>query len=651
MAQLAKRLGYGQLYPQTEDEMLRFALKHAGLTLEEIRRAGGWVKLPTPMMEYKKWEKGALRNDGKPGFDTPTGKFEIWSTILEDHGYEALPKYTEPKESPQASPDIAQEFPLIFNSGARPSTDFRSQHHAIDRLVKDNPEPKVEINREDAALRNIQTGDLVEVRSPRGSIPFRALVSDDIVRGAVECSMGGGTPVGPEAWRKWNVNELTDLSNYDEISGFPVYKALLCNVKKLDEQRHPKSKIPRGRSDMIKSDKLSRQIKKPRPRPRIYLDNNATSPIATHVREAMLPYFDEYYGNPSSIHRHGREAKEAVEKARRQVADLINTKPKRVIFTGGGSESDNLALTGIAYALVKKGKHIITSTIEHPAILKTCKFLEGIGYDITYLAVDEHAYVQPNALQNAIREDTILVSLMMANNEVGTILPIKELCACAHEKDVIFHSDAVQAAGKIKIDVEELDVDLLTLSAHKFHGPKGVGALYVKKSISIEPLVHGGKQEYGMRAGTENVAAIVGFGRAAELARTTVQNTKQTEKLKNLLFKGILDLIPNARLNGHPSQSLPNTLNLTLPDLRGESLVIAFDQHGIALSSGSACKSGSPEPTHVLIAMGCSEQDAHCSVRFSLSNFTTKSDIIYTLDALAQILKELDTTIRFLPCK
>ncbi|MFQ5708449.1 MAG: IscS subfamily cysteine desulfurase [bacterium] len=651
MAELAGRLGYGHLYPGSEEEMIRFALKDSGYSLEEVKAAGGWVKIPTPMMEYKKWQKGSLRQDGQPGFDTPTGKFEIWSTVLEDYGYEPLPKYTEPKEGPQGSPEVARQFPLVFNSGARPHTDFRSQHHGIKGLVKDNPEPTVELNSEDAAARGIRSGDLVEVRTPRGAVPFRARVSGDIVKGAVECNMGGGTPVGPKAWRTWNVNELTDLTNYDEISGFPVYKALLCEVVRVEagspDNRRKVSQQVTGCAPQL----LLPQNTKKKSGKRIYLDNNATTRVAGAVREAMLPYLDTVHGNPSSIHGVGRDAREAVENARRQVAKLINARPRRIIFTGGGSESDNLALKGVAFARREQGQHIVTTSIEHPAILSTCKFLAGLGYDITYLAVDGQGWLAPEELREAIRQDTILVSVMMANNEVGTILPIREMCAIAHERGVLFHTDAVQAAGKIRVDAQELDVDLLSLSGHKFHAPKGIGALYVRKGIELEPLIHGGKQEGGLRAGTENVPAIVGLGKAAELALQDLRNSAQMQVLRDKLEHGIKQLVPGAKLNGHPQSRLPNTLNLTLPELRGESLVVALDQHGISLSSGSACKSGSPEPTHVLMAMGKSEQAAHCAVRFSLSHATTEADIALTLSALEHVLEEMETTVRFLPCK
>ena len=650
MAELARRLGYGHLYPQTEEEMLRFALEGSGYTLEDVKAAGGWVRNPTPMMEYKKWQKGDLRKDGKPGFDTPTAKFEICSTILEEYGYEPLPKYTEPSEGPLGSPKVAEKFPLVFNSGARPQVDFRSQHHGIKGLVKDNPEPGVELNVEDAEERGIKSGDLVEVSTPRGAVSFRARVTTDIVKGAIECNMGGGTPVGPKAWQKWNVNELTDINNYDEISGFPVYKALLCDVRKI-KQGTEKTRLTSSKQVAARdSTSAIPPIPERKPEKHIYLDNNATTKIAEVVREAMVPFMDKVHGNPSSIHSTGRQAREAVNNARRQVAKLINVQPRRIVFTGGGSEADNLALKGVAYARREKGNHIITTGIEHPAILSTCRFLEKLGYRITYLEVDKNGWLSPGKLEKTITDDTILVSIMMANNEVGTILPIRELCAIAHERDILFHTDAVQAIGKIKVDMEELGVDMLSISGHKFHAPKGIGALYVKKGVELEPLIHGGKQESELRAGTENVPAIVGLGKAAELAMHALRNSENIKALRDKLDVGVRKLVPNASLNGHPEDRLPNTLNLTLPGLRGESLVLALDKHGISCSSGSACKSGSPEPTHVLIAMGRTGEEAHCAVRFSLSHSTTEEDINETVSALAQVLEEKNT-VRLIPCK
>ena len=650
MAELARQLGYGHLFPQTEEEMVRCALQGSGYTLEDVKEAGGWVRIPTPMMEYRKWEKGALRQDGKPGFETPTGKFEIWSTVLEEYGYEPLPRYVEPTEGPLGSPGLAEQFPLVFNSGARPDNDFRSQHHGIKGLVKYNPEPTVELSADDAEQRGIKSGDLVEVRTPRGSVPFRAQVTQNIVKGTIECNMGGGTPVGPKAWQEWNVNELTDLKNYDVISGFPVYKALLCDVVKVES-------YPQGSPRSVMSKEQKRKSSVPvtiaqssKPKRRVYLDNNATTEIADEVREAMLPYLESEHGNPSSIHALGKGAREAIDRARRQVAKLINAQPRRIVFTGGGSEADNLAIKGIAFALRNRGNHVITTTIEHPAVLNACRFLEKLGYRVTYLEVDEFGCLDAEKLRGAITNDTILISIMMANNEVGTILPVKELAAIAHQRGVLFHTDAIQAVGKVKVDMDELKVDMLSLSAHKFHGPKGIGGLYVKKGIALEPLIHGGKQEGGLRAGTENVTAIVGLGKAAELVMSALPDSERIKALRDSLEAGIRKLLPDVKLNGHPLNRLPNTLNLTLPELRGESIIIALDWHGIALSSGSACKSGSPEPTHVLIAMGRTAQEAHCSVRFSLSRYSTEDDIKQTVSALKQVLKAKDI-VRLVPCK
>nr|VFK39377.1 MAG: cysteine desulfurase NifS [Candidatus Kentron sp. SD] len=651
MANLAHRLGYGRLYPQTEEAVLHHVLEGSGFSLADVRGAGGWVKLPTPMMEYRKWEKGHCRADGEPGFDTPTGKFEIRSTILEDYGYEPLPKYTEPKEGPLADPALAGQFPLVFNSGARPSTDFRSQHHGIAGLLKDNPTPRVTLNTLDADARGIRSGDGVEVRTRRGGVPFVAHVTDDIVRGAIEANMGGGGPVGPEGWRKSNVNLLTDLDNYDEISGFPVYKCLLCDVVKTGEDRGPRPETG-AEAHCAAPPAVPVAVE---PKKRIYLDNNATTGLDPQVLDAMSPYLDSLPGNPSSIHELGRGAREAIEEARRRVAGLLHCRPRRIVFTGGGSESDNLAIKGVAFSHSDKGRHIITSTIEHPAVLNTCRFLATIGYRTTYLPVDQYGQIDPRQLEGAIRNDTILVSIMLANNEVGTVLPIRKLSAIARARGVLFHCDAVQAAGKIPIDVHELGVDLLTLSGHKFHGPKGVGALFVEKGVRLASLIHGGKQEMGLRAGTENVPAMVGIGKAAEIAAMEMHKMAKAARLRDALHREMVRLIPNARVNGYSEgnteKRLPNTLNLTLPGLRGESLVVALDQKGVMLSSGSACKSGSPEPSHVLIAMGLTPEEAHCAVRFSLSGRTTDADIEEVARAVQAVLVEMETTVRFLPCK
>ncbi len=650
MAELAMHLGYGHLFPQTEEDMLRYVLKDSGYSLEDVKRAGGWVRRSTPMLEYRKWEKGRLRKDGRMGFETPTGKFEIWSTILEGYGYEPLPMYIEPTEGPLGSPKLAERFPLVFNSGARPQTDFRSQHHGIEGLVRDTPEPLVEINSEDAAARGIRNGDLVRVKSARGSVPFRARVTGDIMRGCVECMFGGGTPVGPEAWQKWNVNELTDLGNYDKISGFPVYKALLCDVERVESGTDETCCAVGSRPALGEECALSAVARPTRPARRIYLDNNATTQVADAVRDAMIPYLGVEAGNPSSIHASGLVARDALEHARRQVAALINARPRSLVFTGGGSESNNLAIKGAAFALRHRGRHIVTTTVEHPAVMETCRFLERLGYSITYLEVDSNGWLDPATLRAALDAHTVLVSIVMANNETGTILPIRELSAVCHESGVLFHTDAIQAVGKTGVDVEELGVDMLSISGHKLHGPKGIGALYVAKGIHLEPLVHGGKQEGGIRAGTENIPGAVGLGKAAELAAFALSEADRVRGLRNRLEEGVRRLVPGVRLNGHPKYRLPNTLNLTFPGLRGESLVIMLDQRGVSLSSGSACRSGSPEPTHVLLAMGRTEEDAHCAVRFSLSRYTTEEEIEETVSALAQVLEEKDT-VRLIPCK
>jgi len=652
MAELAARLGYGKLYPQSERELLDFVLEGSGYSIDEIRAAGGSVKLPSTMMEYRKWEKGGLRPDGQPGFDTPSGKFEIASSLLEDFGYQPLPTYTEPTEGPLSAPQLAAEYPLVFNSGARTQYDFRSQHHGVKGLVNDHPEPMVEVNGVDAAERGIGDGDLVEVRTLRGGVRFRARVTEDIVAGAVEVNMGGGSPVGPRAWREHNVNDLTDLANHDEISGFPVYKALLCDLVKLEDATDAAGTgawRPAAAATRVELPAASRERGEVR---RIYLDNNATSALAGGVLEAMSPYLNTRHGNPSSIHSTGKAARRGVEKARRQMSRLINARPRRVIFTGGGSEADNLALKGVCLARTELGGgHLVTTSTEHPAIRASCSFLERMGFESTTLAVDGNGRVDPHALREALRDNTLVVTVAVANNEVGTIQPIAELAAIAHERGALFHTDAVQAAGKIEVDVEEWDVDLASFSGHKFHGPKGVGALYVREGVRLEPLVHGGNQELGLRAGTENVAAIVGMGAAAELALGSIAAADRIAELRDALERGVRELIPNAQLNGHPTERLPNTLNVTLPGLRGESLVMALDRFGISASSGSACKSGSPEPTHVLLAMGRSAEEAHCSVRFSLSASTTEADVTDTVTALARVIDGLETTVRFLPCK
>jgi anaerobic selenocysteine-containing dehydrogenase len=348
LAELAERLGYGHLYPQDEESLLRHALGASEFTLEDVRESGGTVQMPTVMMQYKKWEKGLLREDGEPGFDTPTGKLEIASTILAEHGYDALPVYTEPGESPVSRPQLGSDFPLVFMSGSRVAADFRSQFHNIAGLSKDRPEPSVTMNSTDAQIRGIDHGDLVEVRTPRGTVRFRARVTDKIMPGVVDADMGGGGPLGSDAWQQSNVNELTDLSRYDPISGFPVYKSLLCEAIKVgtgtaDEMVDSVQELPAAVA-------IATRVEPDRGENRIYLDHNATAPIDPEVMAVMIQYLENSHGNPSSIHVPGNEARTAIESARRQVAQLLNCTARRIVFTGGGSEADNLAIKGIAFA-------------------------------------------------------------------------------------------------------------------------------------------------------------------------------------------------------------------------------------------------------------------------------------------------------------
>ena len=646
-AELADRLGYGHLYPQNEAELLRYVLQGSPFTLEEVRAAGGQVQIETAMTQYKKWEKGLLRPDGRPGFDTPTGKFEIASTILEEHGYDPLPVYTEPLESPLSQPELARKFPLVFNSGARVTTDFRSQFHGIPGLVKKRPEPTVMINTADARARGIAHGEPVLLSSPRGQVRMRAIVTDDMVPGAVEANMGGGGPLGPKAWQECNINELTDL-RFDPISGFPIYKALLCEV----------SRVP-NRSDLLHIDTGESCAVSPAPKAelaavkeRIYLDHNATTAPHPEVREAMARCLEDNLGNPSSIYREGREAKSAMEEARRKLANLLGATARRIIFTGGGSEANNMVIKGVALAHKDTRRHVITSAIEHPSVLKACAWLEKFGFAVTYLPVDEYGRVRLSDLERALSDHTCLVSIMTANNETGSIQPIKDLAKLTHARGALFHTDGVQVVGKIPLDVEALGVDFFTLSGHKFHGPKGVGAAYLRKGCDLESLVHGGGQEGGKRAGTENTPGLVGVGVAADLATKRLSDMgSRVRRLRDDLWSGISRIFPGAKLNGHLEERLPNTLNVSLPGIRGESLVLALDQQGIAFSSGSACRSGSPKPSHALLAMGLSEEVAHCTIRLSLGIDTTGEQIIRTLEALEAVKIESMTTVRFVPCR
>ncbi|UCE20545.1 MAG: IscS subfamily cysteine desulfurase [Gemmatimonadota bacterium] len=645
IAELAQRLGYGHLYPQTQEELLRYVLKGSGFTLEDVRAAGGTVSIETEMMQYRKWEKGLLRPDGRAGFDTPSGKFEIASTILEEYGYEPLPKFTEPKEGPISQPELLKDFPLVFNSGARLRTSFHTQHHGIGRLSREQPEPTVTINIDDARARGIRNGDEVHVKSPRGSVVMRAAVTEDIVRGAIEANHAGGSPVGPRAWQECNINELTDAGNCDPISGFPVYKSLLCDVVKMDDGGAPLIIDSEERQHL---DRFRGQDVKPTET--IYLDHNATTPLAPEVKEYMQEIMD-VYGNASSIHREGRKSGRIVEEARCQVALQINCTAKRIVFTGCGSEANNLAIKGVAFANWGKKNHIITSSIEHPAVLDTCRWLENYDVDVTYLNVDETGCVRPNDLEKSITDRTCLVTIMLANNETGSRQPIEELAQVAKAEGILFHTDAAQALGKIAVDVEALGVDLLTLSGHKVHGPKGVGALYLRKGVRLESLIHGGGQEGGIRSGTENVLEIAGFGRAMENVPAYLGHMERLKKLRNRLEAGIGDIVEDYEFNGHRSRRLPNTLNVTLPGFRGESIVLEMDRRGVCFSSGSACHSGSPEPSHALLAMGLTEEQAHCALRFSLGYENSEEEIERVILLLKEIIEGSKKIVRFVACK
>lgn len=375
---------------------------------------------------------------------------------------------------------------------------------------------------------------------------------------------------------------------------------------------------------------------------KVYLDNAATTALSPRVLEAMLPYFTQYYGNPSSVHAFGREAKQGLDKARDQVAKALHCEPSEVIFTGCGTESDNTVLLGVAQRYGDKGKHIITTNVEHHAILHTCEYLEKQGYSVTYLPVDQDGLVTAEQVAAAIRPDTILVSIMFANNEVGTIMPIQEIGAVCKEKGVLFHTDAVQAVGHIPVDVQAMHIDMLSLSAHKFHGPKGVGALYCRKGIRLPSYIMGGAQERGRRAGTENVAGIVGLGAAIQLATEQLEeNRAKMTALRDRLMTGIQARISEVKLNGHPTNRLPNNVNFSFKYIEGESILLMLDMNGIAASSGSACTSGFLDPSHVLLALGLPHEIAHGSVRLTLGDETTEEDIDYTIDVLEKTVARL----------
>ena len=374
----------------------------------------------------------------------------------------------------------------------------------------------------------------------------------------------------------------------------------------------------------------------------IYLDNAATTKVNEEVLKEMLPYFTEVYSNPSAVYSFAAEGKKAVMEARNQVASVIGAKPEEIYFTGGGSESDNWALKATAEAYAEKGRHIITTQIEHHAILHTCEYLEKKGFEITYLDVDSEGKISLEELEKAIRPDTILVSVMTANNEIGTVEPIAGIGRIAHEKGTLFHTDAVQAYGHIPINVDDMNIDMLSASGHKFNGPKGIGVMYIRKGIKIRSFIHGGAQERGRRAGTSNVPGIVGIGKAAALANETMNaRTEKEVKLRDYLISRIENEIPYAKLNGHRTDRLPNNVNFCFRFIEGESLLILLDQQGICASSGSACTSGSLDPSHVLLAIGLPHEIAHGSLRLTLSDETTKEEIDFVVDELKKIVERL----------
>ncbi len=375
---------------------------------------------------------------------------------------------------------------------------------------------------------------------------------------------------------------------------------------------------------------------------RIYLDHAATTPTDPLVIKEMQPYFGEIFGNPSSTHLFGQEAKAACEKAREKIAAFIGANSEEIVFTSGGTEADNLALRGVALANEHKGNHIITTSIEHHGVIEPCRFLEGLGFKVTYLPVDRYGVVDPEDVRKAITDKTILISVMHANNEVGTIEPISKIGEIAKAGGIYMHTDAVQSVGKIPVDVEELKVDLLTLSGHKIYGPKGIGALYVRKGTKLAPLLYGGHHERARRAGTENVPGIVGLGKACEIAsKNLLENADHLERLRNRLEVKIKEKVNRLHLNGHPVRRLPHILNISFEFIEGESLILNLDMKGIAASTGSACASGSLEPSHVLIAMGVSREIAQGAVRFSLGRGNTEEETDYTVEVLRETIQRL----------
>jgi len=375
---------------------------------------------------------------------------------------------------------------------------------------------------------------------------------------------------------------------------------------------------------------------------RVYMDHAATTPVDPEIVEAMVPCLTEVYGNASSLHSFGREAHNAMEEARSRVAKLINASPEEIIFTAGGTESDNIAIKGAAYANRSKGDHIVTSTIEHPAVLETCRSLEKQGFKVSYVPVDKDGIIEIESLRKAVTERTILITIMHANNEIGTIEPIEEIAEMAETKNTILHSDAVQSAGKIPIDVKEIGIALLSISAHKIYGPKGIGALYIRKGTRLEPIIHGGGHERGLRSSTENIPGIVGLGKAAELAeRRMSEDTAYLTNLRDQLIKSTLNGIEESYLNGHPTKRLPNNAHFRFTGIEGEALILNLDEKGIAASTGSACSSKKLLPSHVLMAIGLDEVQAHGSLRLTLGRENSKEDVEYVLQVLPETVKKL----------
>ncbi len=375
---------------------------------------------------------------------------------------------------------------------------------------------------------------------------------------------------------------------------------------------------------------------------KIYLDYAATTPTDPEVVKAMLPYFTDRFGNPSSIHSFGQEGKAAIEKARGKIASFLSAKQEEIIFTSGGTESDNFAIKGVAYANQNKGNHIITSSIEHPAVIESCRFLEKIGFRVSYLPVNKDGLLDPKTVKKAITDKTILISIMHASNEIGTIQSITEIGKIAREKEISFHSDAVQTFGHLPINVDELNVDLLSISGHKICGPKGIGALYIRKGARVTSFMHGGEQERKRRASTENVPAIVGFGKAVEIAKETMdEEAKKLTVLRDKLINGIFEKIERVQLNGHPTKRLPNNVNVSVESVEGESMLLNLDMEGIDASTGSACSSSSLKASHVLLALGLSHELAHSSLRFTLGRYTKEEDINLVLDVLPKIVEKL----------